>query len=193
MERDGTPYISPRYQKQDYLNLGLNIMSSDEDFDVAINIFIDRIEGRFLNQIHSLSNDYNQNGFAIMALECLLIETFAQFVSGRDDNEGVSRQEYTNFLVNKFSCFTSQNVANKFYSLIRCGILHQAQTKKQSALVYGKPFVVNWTDGFLRVSVDSFVYMMEQYFSEYCRDLRNPLNVSIRTNFITKMDFICNR
>lgn len=193
MEQNGTPYISPRYQRQDYLNLRLNIASSAEDFETAIIIFRDRISGRFLQQIHSLENNINRNGFAIMALECLLVETFAQFASGRDNNEGVSKQEYTNFLVSEFSCFTSMNIANKFYSFIRCGILHQAQTKKQSALVYGEPYIVNWSHGFLRVSVDRFVDMMDWYFEDYCQKLRDPSNITIRTNFINKMNYICNR
>ena len=82
MYKSNTPYVSVNYQKQDYQNLRLTLNSDDITFEKAIDIFIDRIEGRFFKQIDILSNDYNQNGFSIMALECLLIETFAQFLKG---------------------------------------------------------------------------------------------------------------
>ena len=43
------------------------------------------------------------------------------------------------------------------------------------------------------VSVDRFVEEMDTYFHNYCRDLQNPNNVLLRSNFIQKMDYICRR
>lgn len=130
MNKNNISYVSVRYTKKDYQKLRLTLNSDDITLEKAIKIFIDRIEGRFFEQIRTLSNDYNQNGFSIMALACLLIETFAQFIKGLDDTRGVSRQEYIDFLMNSLDCFPTKAAAESFYSCIRCGILHQAQTKK---------------------------------------------------------------
>lgn len=193
MYNNNTPYISEHYTKMDYLNLHLSYNSNEATFDSAIRMFVDRIESRFTNQIHTLSSDCNLNGFSIMALECLLIETFAQFKNGLDDTQGASKAVYTAFLRNDLQCFASQNIANAFYSNIRCGILHQAQTKPGSGLTFGMSKAIDYRQGFLMVSVDRFIEEMDSYFAEYCRRLHNRSEVLLRQNFIQKMDFICHR
>ena len=196
MYRNNTPYISAHYSKQDYINLHLSLNSDNETFERAIEIFTDRIRSRFIDQIHLLcntNNGYDINGFSIMALECLLVETFAQFKHGLNDTKGVSRDVYSRFLYNDLNCFPSLTVAKKFYSDIRCGILHQAQTKPNSALTFNKADAIQWENNFLMVSVDRFADKMDTYFSEYCNQLRDINQVDLRTNFIRKMDFICHR
>lgn len=69
MYTSGTPFVSEHYTKQDYLNIHLSIDSNETDFERAIDIFVDRIKGRFFDQIQLLADDYNKNGFAIMALQ----------------------------------------------------------------------------------------------------------------------------
>ena len=193
MYKSNTPYISFRYRTQDYLNLNLSINSDEATFRTAIDIFIDRIRSRFLDQIHILAVDCDKNGFAIMALECLLVETFAQFYEGIDDTKGVSGSKYADFLTNRLQCFPSRNAANRFYSGIRCGILHQAQSKPHSALTFNKQKAIEVVASVLMVSVDRFVEEMDTYFHNYCRDLRDPNNVLLRSKFIQKMDYICHR
>ncbi len=194
MFKDGTPYISPKYEKTDYLNLELDVHSSDAEFEKAVDIFKDRIEGRFLAQIDQLSCDCDRNGFAIMALECLLIETLGQFVAGREDNQGCSRSQYTAFL--KTQLGISPVLADEFYSKIRCGILHQAQTKAESALTpsMGVPAVYRDCERkYLMVGVNKFIEMMEDYVAFYCDRIKDPAEIELRTNFIRKMDYICKR
>ena len=193
MYKNNTPFVSVNYQRQDYLNLGLTLNSDDDTFESAIDIFVDRIEGRFFKQIHILSNDYNENGFSIMALECLLIETFAQFLKGLDDTHRVSKKEYIDFLINSLNCFPSKAAAESFYSCIRCGILHQAQTKKNSGLTFGEAYAIEYRGNFLMVSVDAFTSELYDFFRWYCQQLKKPGNNILRLNFIKKMDYICNR
>ena len=68
MESRGEVNISPNYNKDSYLNLNLTLQSSEADWNTAVAILKDRIEGRYINQIDLLSNDVNANGFTIMAL-----------------------------------------------------------------------------------------------------------------------------
>ena len=66
METKGKVNISPNYNKGSYLNLNLTLQSREFDWNAAVTIFTDRIEGRFLNQVDLLLNDVNANGFTIM-------------------------------------------------------------------------------------------------------------------------------
>ena len=188
-----TPYISPNFPTEEYLNLNLTINSDDETFEKAIKMFEDRIKGRFLEQINLLKNDCYKNGFSIMALECLLVETFAQFYMGLEDTIGVSQEKYVDFLMNRLTCFRTKTIANKFYSYIRCGILHQAQTKPRSGLTIKNQKTISYQNGFLLVSVDGFVSEMDNYFISYCESLKDCNQKELRENFIKKMDFICKR
>lgn len=83
-------YISPNYIITDYLDLNLSLSSTEEDWHTAINIFSNRIEGRFLLLIQDLSDKISDNFrqvdycFSAMALCCLLIETLHQFYNGLD-------------------------------------------------------------------------------------------------------------
>ena len=182
-------YFSPHHQKSEYIELHLTKDSGRDKFDIAIDLFKDRIKGRFLDQIESLSSDYGKNGFAIMALECLLVETFAQFRKGLPDTDNCSKEEYAKFLFEVLHCCASITVARKFYSYIRCGILHQAQTKPNSGLAKQGTRPISYSSGFLLVSVPAFIAMMNDYFESYCADLYyDPI---LRSNFVTKMNYIC--
>ena len=71
--------------------------------------------------------EYN-NGFAIMACCCLLIETLESFYRGLAQ----SRNEL-NFLKfftrdEEFKEFAIDDIPSQFYKHIRCGILHQGET-----------------------------------------------------------------
>lgn len=132
MERFERRFISPEYERGDYLNLKLNENSDYDIWEQALKIFEDRIQGRFFDSIKILIKDKNKNGFAVMALNCLLIETLQQFVDGVDTNDR-SMNAYTNFLRRElFDVFDTEEKAIMFYKNIRCGILHSAQTKNGS-------------------------------------------------------------
>ena len=66
METKGEINISPNYNKDSYLELSLSLQSSEADWNTAIAILKDRIEGRYINQIDLLSDDVNANGFTII-------------------------------------------------------------------------------------------------------------------------------
>ena len=187
------PYISPNYKKEQYLGLEVSINSDDETFNKAIEMFKDRIIGRFLEQIDSLKKDCCKNGFSIMALECLLVETFAQFYHGYDNTKNVSKKVYKNFLKKMLRCFNDDQATEAFYDRIRCGVLHQAQTKLNSGLTCKKENTIYYQDDFLLVDVELFVNEMNNYFDNYCNLLKDRTQIQIRENFIKKMNFICKR
>ena len=81
-----TIMISPKYTLADYQNLNVTTNSDTKTWNKAIDIFVDRIYGRFFAPIETLLNDFGapeENGFAIMALSCFLTETMLQFAEGK--------------------------------------------------------------------------------------------------------------
>lgn len=210
MFKNNSIYVSPRYEKNRYLELGLSednvsYFSKREDFEKAVKIFEDRIRGYYLRQIETLAetnvivgedqdgNILGTNGFAIMALECLLVETLAQFKYGFQNTKNVSEETYVHFLMHDLSCCACISHARQFYSRIRCGILHQAQTKDRGGLncQMTLSYPVYKHNSFLMVSIPAFMEKMNEYFESYCDDLRNPDNVELRKCFVRKMDWIC--
>lgn len=62
----------------------MNLHSDSEQgvWERGIEIFKDRIQGRFFDAIEESLDDPNKNGFAVMAIGCLLVETLYQFKEG---------------------------------------------------------------------------------------------------------------
>lgn len=220
MYKEEMPYVSPQYTKDDLLSLcneeGLSPNSNNYIFERAIAVFRDRIQGRFLDQIEALSDDIATNGFSIMALECLLIETLAQFREGLRHTRNCSKSKYTSFLVEIDSVFGNfpplsgfatlndyhdqvypdnkppQNNALIFYDRIRSGILHQAQTSDNSGLTENNQNgIIYWNNGYYMVSVPLFVESVNNYIDRYCDQLRSSENYILRGNFVNKLRYIC--
>ena len=193
METKGTVKISPKYSKCDYHNLKLSLNSDEKNWKTAVDIFIDRIQGRYLSQIDLLSSDINSNGFVIMAINCLLIETLYQFENGFEETKE-NKKEYTAFLRKiDANAFNTNRKAESFYSNIRCGILHSAQTKKGARLSDEEDFVVKMENSVLLVSVKGVTNLLITYFNEYAKKLLDNNEIELRENFIKKMKYVCRK
>jgi len=192
--------------------------SSEHDWDTAIEIFEDRIQYRYLDAIQVLQDDDNRHyrlhkqrrfGFAMMALDCLLIETLAQFYDGLKDSDEARRPPlklnntkfYIRFLKEKSFVLKSvfgDDEAAAFYNTIRCGILHQAETKEDSIIRFvddqnysDKPFTLLADGKSLRIHWVSFHELVKEEFEAYCAHLRADDMPELRGKFRRKMDFIC--
>lgn len=192
MEANGEIKISPKYSKEEYLNLKLSIRSDESKWSKAIDIFKDRIIGRYFNQIDLLSYDINSNGFTIMALNCLLIESLFQFRDGVDKTPGKNSQAYPRFLEEAFPhVFDSSSKANMFYHSVRCGILHSAQTKDGARLSDDSSFVIRLDNNVLVVSVLGLTNELRKYLNNYVIKLGGSAETKLRNAFIKKMSYIC--
>lgn len=194
MEFNGSIYISPNHLKSEYKALHLSISSEPAVWQTAVEIFDDRIAGRYLQQIELLSNNVCTNGFAIMALNCLLIETLLQFKEGlKQTPVGMNGSKYATFLQTEFPvAFDSPEKAIRFYQDIRCGILHSAQTKGKTMLTCDNSYVVRLdANKIFSVSVEEISALIKSYFEAYKQKLLTPTEHSLRDNFIKKMKFVC--
>lgn len=195
----GETYISARYTKEDFNNLNLTIRSNEKDWRFSIKIFEDRIRGRYLNIIESIirEGDLVVDGFAVMALNCLMIETLLQFKNGWNETpRGKNSEEYKQFLSQEFPhIFTNIKLAQRFYTDIRCGILHSAQTKNGSQLTVGEDYIVKLINNGRGISVDVIRVsrVIINYFNNYIQTLKDYRNERERFYFLQKMKYLCEK
>ena len=186
-------YIAENETRDDYIALDLRLSSPDYKWSRAIEIMRNRIKGRYLDPMNVLIHDnVNKNGFAAMALCCLLIETLMQFREGLPMTpSGENLDYYKDFLKQQIGEVFNTQKASRFYKDIRCGILHSAQTKNGSCLTFDTNYVVQIQgNGVMMVNVQGMYDVIDGYFERYCTELVNTQNVTLRKNFINKMDDI---
>lgn len=204
MFKNNCRYITKDDTREDYIELDLKLDSLYWKWKNAIEIMERRIKGRYLEPMRILiEEDPDKNGFAAMALCCLLIETLMQFRQGSPSTpRGMNRQYYTAFLKNQLKDVYDGEIrnvfdgemANRFYGEIRCGILHSAQTKNNACLTYNRGYIARIQgNDVLMVDVVGMYCAISDYFIRYCDDLGNPRNEVLRRNFINKMDDITNK
>lgn len=186
-------YIAENETRDDYICLDLRLSSQTHTWERAIEIMRGRIERRYLDPMGTLIQaDVNKNGFAAMALCCLLIETLLQFREGYPQTpDRQNKRCYSNFLQTQLGHVFNQEMANRFYNDIRCGILHSAQTKNGSCLTFNSGYTARIQgNDVMMVDVQGMYSELEQYFRRYCNELMDTENIDLRKNFISKMDDI---
>jgi hypothetical protein len=198
--------ISPKYYQKDWNDLQLQTRNSP-DWITAIKIFEDRIGGRFLKQIDLLDKNPKRNigvfaGFAIMALDCLLIETLEQFYKGKlRTGQGMDEKVFFDFFQrssNFNSFFNTQAKATIFYRQIRCGLLHQAQTKKRSTIHIRSEKMLQWVnpecpaDG-IKIQRRLFHKEVVEIYTSYINKLKHINQLNLKRKFRRKMNHVVNQ
>ncbi len=193
-------FISPHYGPEKYIELNLKANSPEQDWCKAIDIFQDRMYGRYFNAIDILLNEtrrFPKEGidfsFSAMALMCLLIETLHQFRFGLDQTEWrMHGDAFINFLTgsNHFSAHFGVREARQFYSHVRNGIIHQAQTKRNTQLTISSSKMVEVIPDGIRIDVILFYDVLKVEVQDYINRLHDRAEHEIRDNFICKMNYI---
>lgn len=184
----------------------LNLNDNDSgDWDEAIKIFKNRFETRFFKPLEALTEHPEEkikfySGFTVLAIDCLLIETFNQFYHGIEDSEEKFKYncqtfkdffERSDFFKNDFD--TEEKIAI-FYQHIRCGLLHQGETKENTRVNLKKAQLISLIDNSGIKSIElnrrEFHKRVTNYFHDYISKLNDKSEWQLRRNFKTKMDLI---
>ena len=183
--------ISPKYKDNDWKELRFD---KEKDWEKGIKIFKNRIHGRFLDPVFDLEKK-EYTGFLIMAIDCLLIETLQQFIEGVPETpRGKNESYFKKFLISRFKEDFDDKKAKMFYEQIRCGILHQAETKESSKIKISRELpIVKFTkekDGLI-INRKKFHEKLKKAIKVYIEKLKDTINEPLRKNFRKKMDYIC--
>ncbi|PFS47133.1 hypothetical protein [Bacillus cereus] len=209
-------FLSPKHKLEDYKDLftNLTVNSDSKDWQTAIEIFKERIEGRFLKVSKKLLKECEgdeslSTAFSVMTLNCLLIETLQQFYEGFDETPSPNQASFVNFLMNspyfneslksyqrrhknELGNGFNQDTAKHFYKNVRCGLLHQAQTKKNAVISYYTPHMVDTEtyNGWVLYDVKKITESLEKEFKRYIERLKDPVQKEVRDKFCGKWMFI---
>ncbi|MEO8150335.1 MAG: hypothetical protein ABI723_22060 [Bacteroidia bacterium] len=187
------------------LNLADN---NSADWDKAVKIFKDRFETRFFKPLNALIKHQDEkikfySGFTVLAIDCLLIETFNQFYHGIDESEDKFKRncktfkdifKRSDFFKNDFD--TDEKISI-FYKHIRCGLLHQGETKEDSKINLKKSDLITIIENNGVKSIElnrrEFHKRVTAYFEDYSEKLKDIKQTDLRKNFKLKMDLITRR
>ncbi len=117
--------LSPRYTETHWNDA----FDGCEEWDTAINIVEDRIKGRWLDAADRLVDEEN-SGFAILALDCIVLESLWGFINGKAVPKRQEQQVYQDILTSpRFGL--SADLSERFRELVRNGIMHDAETRNR--------------------------------------------------------------
>ena len=189
--------IAPGVDDVDWKRLDLG-KPDNPDWTRAISILKQRLRGRFAEIVDFLVAEDEKRapidrtfGFAILAIDCLLVETLEAFRQGLTDTRRKSEQLCTGFLSQRpaFKPFFPADLATRFYREFRCGILHNAQVFG-TGLVWSVGPMLTLEGNRIIVNRTAFHEALMQELADYLNELSDPANTDLRDKFRTKMDFV---
>lgn len=184
------------------------------DWEKAVGVFRDRFEGRYFNPIKQLmrieeivetEGDGDENyypGFITLSMDFILLETLNQFKHGINDTTSLFHNKcaYAKILrtTNKLApYFKTDEDAIRFYDDLRCGLIHQGQTKGNSKLNKSKDFIVDlYKTGGNGFNVNRTAFhevVLEEYqdYSDTLLNLNDRGSDDLRVKFREKMYYLC--
>ena len=140
--------------------------------------FRQRMHERYIAPVSSLDSN-EKNGFSIMAISCLLIESFEAFRQGWDSTEkdGRSPLAFCYFFDRETRFHDFKGYAREFYKHVRCGILHQGETTNGWTIRRDKDLFDSTGP---RVNATEFYRLLEDVVNEYAEGLKSD-NLSEET------------
>lgn len=175
--------------------------------------FYKRLESRYFKPIKQLQSkgnaEYEGEGFAILTIQCSLIEFLETAVQGKsfrlvqtgdpplgpfEYGLGESKAIFRSFLRNRLpfsTIFTDNLLADDFYSCVRCGLLHEARTKTPWVIRAGgsKGVFVEITATEKIIYRNRMQDALEKYIEDYKTDLL--LHPAMQQAFVRKFDSLC--
>lgn len=169
--------------------------------------FFERLRTRYYAPIQLLEKmpDKNGEGFAIVAIQCSLIEFLASTIEGktyryrRNGDPPLGEFEYSNsgdvfrgFLTHHIpftGMFPDDAAASDFYSNVRCGLLHEARTRGTWRIRVCQ----NASQAIDTEAKIIFRNKMQAEFDEFTRRYGDQLRQCAQTQqaFIRKFDSLC--
>ncbi len=197
---DPNTEIAANFTVGDYLSLRESLSSTGSPtsaWDRLIRVFQQRINERFLRPIDALfgldDTDFAARpGFAIMTLDCLLIDTLQSFREGRTSTgESSTAKSFLRFL-NSAPAFAawSRRDKNKFYSQVRNALFHNGETRGNWKIRRDtmKPLTEDGDSRILNRNLFHDAICSE--YERFCSELGGD-SEEMRSNFLKRMNALC--
>ena len=111
-----------------------------------------------------------RHGFTMMAVSCLMIEALESFRQGWETSDRQSKAAFCFFFDTSEPFKEFRGHAQTFYTHIRCGILHQAETTGGWRIRRDKSPLFNV--GARTVNAERFLKALEQVLNGFCDGLK---------------------
>lgn len=149
------------------------------------------IQHRFTNRYVKHAKLIN-SGYLKMAVSCLMIETLESFKQGKKNakGNGVGLRMFKDFFETEQAFFPDfNNIHADFYSNIRCGILHQAETTNAWRILRSDALL---DKGNKTINASKFVLALEKSLHNYLSCLKtNDFETQVWKNALLKLEDIC--
>ena len=184
--------IGGEFPAKDWPGLRKRLDAGDDSaWNEAVEVLRARIRGRYLDHARQITGR-PYSAFAVLTIDSAVIETLEQFRRGEKETPpGKSGEFFRVFLTTtRLKRYFRSQTANLFYKTIRCGLLHQGETKSDSR-VTKKPFVVrrSRTGKGIRVNAGRLHNELEATFEDYVGALLKG-DQNLRASFVKKMGHI---
>jgi hypothetical protein len=159
---------------------------------LLLKVIFHRLNNRYVRPLNSILPTKKRSGFLTMAAACLLIEALQAFKERKEYTlRGTGSGTFRKFFSDNKAFGQLVPLSREFYSNVRCGILHQAET-------YGNWLVIRekGTPLFNRksqaINADVFLIELARSLRDYCRQLaRADWNDPLWDNARFKLGKIC--
>jgi cation transport regulator ChaC len=168
------------------------------EWDEVFGAFRRRIDERYVWPIGQLAQSrrgphQTVPGFAILALDCLLIDTIQSFREGRVGTGDVSSaKSFKSFLdARRFASFTRKD-RNEFFHYVRNALLHNGETRGDWKVRSNTPSMLSRDAiaGTRTLNRSLFHAAVVEELEDYCRELTTGAP-EVREAFLRRMDAIC--
>lgn len=170
-------------------------MEQERDWEGIAEFIHHRFRERYIIPVIDIDPD-EKNGFLLMAVACLLIETLETFYQGWESTaptkteSGKSKLAFKLFFDHQWQFKSFQSHAAAFWKHVRCGILHQGEATggwrvKRSGLLFDEDeLLVNATKFHQRVAgaLDSYrrELLRSSWDSQRWNNFRTKMNATIK-------------
>ncbi|HDS1558379.1 TPA: hypothetical protein QEL11_002254 [Stenotrophomonas maltophilia] len=156
-----------------------------QDRSAIADFIVERFSERYLDPIET--DHAKKNGFTIMAVSCLMVESLESFRLGWKDTRNKSERAFSSFFSHWDQFATFRPISADFYRHVRCGILHQAETTGGWRIIRKGPIRNDTT-----INAAKFSGSLRHVLGDYASSLRTESWESETWKaFRKKMDAVC--
>lgn len=138
-----------------------------------------RVEDNYIKPINAFirttktSKNRENFGFIVMGINCILVELYFELINGYDESNDCGNciiDAYKTVLPQLDSSISIAD-AKKFYKGIRCGIIHQGQTKEKTAITFEHACIVECNGGYYLCNPELLFRELKKLYASYWKNI----------------------